>query len=100
MKKSLLIALVGFMFIGFASCSCGSKEYQDAKEANNKLEKALNDAKDCDALRKAWVDALDAKTPKYNEDEMMTDDEEAKIKESNKKLDDLYKKRQEELKCN
>ena len=110
MKKSLLIALVGFMFVAFASCSCGSKPYKEAKANLEKIEKSITDAKSCEDLTKPAEDlvvmslataaaatenakeAVEDKDKKDNkEEEKMTADEQKKIADAiaevGKKLD-------------
>ena len=70
MKKSLLVALVGFMFLAFASCS-GSAEYELNKKMYKATKAQLEKAKTCEDLQKVPENAL---------------------KECNLKAEDLFKK--------
>ena len=106
MKKSLLFALVGIVFLAFTSCAGGSKtkeskEFSEAKAYIQKYEKAFNEATTCEELEtlgeqmetEAWTLALQT----YEDNEKMTEAEEqelAKIAENwvesiQKKIDEL-----------
>lgn len=79
MKKSLLIALIGFMFVAFASCAGGSKEYRDAKAAIEKATKIIDNASTCDDLMNADMEMDADEETEYAEADMMTPEEKEEI---------------------
>lgn len=91
MKKSLLIALVGFLF--FAMTSCGdstkankeSKEFAAAKAYIEKYDKAFQDAQSCDELENIMVqmeeEAYAIDSENFAEDERITEAEEEALKD-------------------
>jgi hypothetical protein len=91
MKKSLLIALVGFLF--FAMTSCGdstkankeSKEFAAAKAYIEKYDKAFQNAQTCeeleDLVEQMEEDAEGLDSSNFAEEDRITDDEEDALKD-------------------
>ncbi len=91
MKKSLLIALVGFLF--FAMTSCGdstkankeSKEFAAAKAYIEKYNKAFQNAQTCeeleDLVEQMEEDAEGLDSSNFAEEDRITDDEEDALKD-------------------
>ena len=91
MKKSLLIALVGFLF--FAMTSCGdstkankeSKEFAAAKAYIEKYDKAFQNAQTCDELETIMEqmeeEAAGLDSENFAEEDRITDAEEDALKD-------------------
>lgn len=91
MKKSLLIALVGFLF--FALTSCGdstkankeSKEFAAAKAYIEKYDKAFQNAQSCDELETIMEqmeeEAAGLDSDNFAEEDRITDAEEDALKD-------------------
>lgn len=97
----MFIALAALMMIAFTRCGVsGSKEYNDMMNYLKKVEKVINDAKTCEDLEKAsdlfWQGIEDNE---YAEEDRMTEDENEKVLEYLKKIDDGHKSLIEKLGC-
>lgn len=98
MKKALLIALFGLMFVGLASFTNGtqpeatsendtsiskpdgeSKEYIAAKTLINKYNKLFKNATSCDEIKEIVNLMYDKEIPYFEEEDRMTEDEQAEI---------------------
>ena len=102
MKKTLLIALAGIMLLAFTQCGSESKEFKDSMALMEKMQKAIKEAGSCDDMQAAIFNiAMDAYYNEYYyaDDEKLTSDEEAKLEELSKKLDELYTQKAKELGC-
>lgn len=96
MKKTLLIALVGFMFVAFASCGGGTKQYKDLCKALDQIEDIMDDATTCSDLERA--DAIDLPDgANYSKEDLMTEDETQKITERYLKILGEYSEKASEL---
>ena len=97
MKKIVLPLMMAVALLLLVSC--GSKEYKMYSKAIKEATKELNEAKDCDDVHKAW-DNFDEKTDKILEDNLDTDlskEEGKKLDEQEKRLEDLYWAKVEQL---
>ena len=98
MKKSLLIALVGFMFVALTSFAKvaepvvntdnetsisnpvgDSKEFLAAKALVNKYDKLFKNATSCDEIKEIVNLMDDEEIPYFKEEDKMTADEQAEI---------------------
>ena len=100
MKKTILLALMGFMLFAFTQCGSGeSKEFKDFQKALNEFESQVNKAKSCDDLIAAEVafGKCQWANTDYDEKDQMTEDETTKAKEMLKKAQKLADDREDEL---
>ena len=91
MKKSLLIALVGFLFFALTSCGDGtkankeSKEFAAAKAYIEKYDKAFQNAQTCDELETIMEqmeeEAAGLDSDNFAEEDRITDAEEDALKD-------------------
>ena len=105
MKKMLLFALAGIMTLAFTQCggSTGTKEFQDNKELVDNLRTTVEQATTCDELQGAvWgvaMAALANADTEYSDEEKMTEAETKTLEELADDVQDLIKKKGEELGC-
>ena len=109
MKKSLLIALVGFLF--FAMTSCGdsskankeSKEFAAAKAYIEKYDKAFQNAQTCDELETIMEqmeeEAAGMDSDNFAEEDRITDAEEDALKDLVMGWLETIQKKVDELGC-
>lgn len=96
MKKSLLIALIGFMFVAFASCGGGTQEYKDYKAFLKAGEKIIDDATSCEDLFKSPDVKFDF-FKEYEEGQEMTDAEEEELNKYQKEIEAKAEAKAKEL---
>ena len=103
MKKTLIIALAGFMMFAFSQCggNKGSKEFQDSKALLEKLEKAVNDSKTCEELEDAALTVLFSglAMEEYAEEDKMTEAEKTEIEKLGEKFEKVMEAKVAELGC-
>ena len=102
MKKTLIIALAGMMLFAFTRCgesTKGTKQFIEAKEYYNGLEKIIKDASTCEELQDVAIGLLIGRVEnavggkQYTEDEKMTEKEsEQLIQFAEKLLEEAYNK--------
>ena len=94
-KQFLLLVAVSAMIL----ISCQSPEYKDWKKAYAEYEKAIDEAHSCYGLEKAERDldkTMDKLVDKYP-DNTLSQKEEAKINEIEKRIDEKYKQKAQKL---
>lgn len=101
MKKTLIIALAGMIMFAFTQCGGGnkdggttsassSKQFKETKEMYEEIQKAVNEANDCEQLQEAALalvfGSLGVSFGDYADDEKMTEKEEAEINKLSEKI--------------
>ena len=99
MKKTLIIALAGMMMFAFTQCggkdggtisASSSKQFKETKEMFEGIQKAVDEANDCEQLQEAALTlvfgSLGASFGDYADDEKMTEKEEAEIDKLTEKI--------------
>lgn len=104
MKKTLIIALAGFMMFAFTQCggeNKGSKEFQDSKALLEKLEKAVNESKTCEELEDAALTILFSgiAMEEYAEEDKMTEAEKTELEKLGEKLEKVMEAKVAQLGC-
>lgn len=114
MKKTLIIALAGMMMFAFTQCGGGTKDggevttsstkqYKETKEMYEELQKAVNEADDCEELQEAALalvfGALAGSFGEYADDEKMTEKEQTEIDKLTEKIGKDIESKSEKLGC-
>ena len=120
MKKTLIVALAGFMMFAFTQCGSGNgngdnagttssakdtKQFTEVKKAYDEIEKMIKDADDCDKLQEASFTlllgslAVGLGGDQYTADEKMTEKENEQIEKIAENLMEVAKQKAEKMGC-
>ncbi len=113
MKKILIIALAGMMMFAFTQCGGGkdggtasassSKQFKETKEMYEGIQKAVDEAEDCEQLQEAALTlvfgSLGVSFGDYADDEKMTEKEEAEIDKLTEKISKAIENKSTKFGC-